>query len=172
MAAQIQFDFTTIGEQIAAAVKEAVERATITTQPSFDIRAQIMANAQYLWPRARCSYLTNFPDSLDVCATADGTHSMSLIVKGGDKISGQIIMSQTQHDGDHVHEWVFLQGRTTDSPEKALDRLLRATMGMIEQEKAGGLKFINEVDGVYVAGYGQMDVPHGICEICCEAIWR
>ncbi|KAK5730276.1 hypothetical protein LTR15_000210 [Elasticomyces elasticus] len=169
MAAQIHFDFTTIGEQIAAAVKEAVERATITTQPSFDIRAQIMANAQYLWPCARSYWLSQYPEDATKPAAVEATKSMSLIIQGtasDNTIYAPVVVSSSRTDGC-LHGTDFLVGDATDSPEKALDLLLKTTMSMIERDKDVGFEFADG-DAEHVKNVGRMEVPAGNCDWCFQ----
>ncbi|KAK5676755.1 hypothetical protein LTS10_010519 [Elasticomyces elasticus] len=161
-------------EPMVTAVKEALEKASLTPQPCFDVRAQIKENAQYLWPRARAHYLRSPGVSRPSSHGEGATHSMSLTIRGQDivsaHISAQITISKTSDAGNHVHEAVFLQGHSADSPEKALHNLLKVTMGLIEREKVNGLSF-GEGISESVGRCGWMEVPNGKCEHCGEAVW-
>ncbi|KAK5703093.1 hypothetical protein LTR97_004042 [Elasticomyces elasticus] len=160
--AAINIDLSGIAQQIAAAVKQAVEKAAVASQPSFDIRAQIMANAQYLWPCARTYWLFQHPEH-----AIEATKSMSLIIQGtasNNTIRAQVVTSSSETDGC-THVAVFLEGNATNSPEEALDLLLKTTMSMIERDEDVGFEFAGG-DAEYVENSGRMEVPAGRCDHC------
>ncbi|KAK4962573.1 hypothetical protein LTR10_000199 [Elasticomyces elasticus] len=173
MAANVHIDLNGIGEQIAAAVEKAVEKATVNTQPSFGIRAQIIANAEFLWPCARSSWVAQHPESATQPNTIDATKSLSLLIQGTSSkntIVAQITTSPIKADGC-LHEFVFLEADPTDSPEKALDLLLKTTMSMIERDGEGDRGFEFAFDEAECVKDGRMEVPTGVCETCDQVIW-
>ncbi|KAK5730274.1 hypothetical protein LTR15_000208 [Elasticomyces elasticus] len=192
MATQVHVHVDGIGEQIAVAVKAAVEQAVkdvlsasitknqsaVTTEPGFDIRAQILTNARVLWEMAR-SYYAEEHEAYNPELDYDKPPSlpqMFLVVSSCRWKEGQVnavVRLQHAQSEHHVHRTVFLTASGGSVPE-ALQQLLETTMKLLGEQMYGSFTWGNAWDDsgvVWVEGAGCISMPTGMCDTCNERVW-
>ncbi|KAK3619379.1 hypothetical protein LTR56_024062 [Elasticomyces elasticus] len=221
MATQVNIDLANIGEQIAAAVKQAVEqatnkllaanikevkdaveqatnkllavnleeikgavvqatdkllavnlkevkaeevKATSNQDFSFDIRGQILANAQWLYTISKTYYIRDAnPDS--TVGPALPTPPLYILIKSSNGTYEAEIRLRLPQDDRHTHHWGFLESEIAAAAEKALGKLLRLTTELLGREcgevgqEYSWRKELDEEGIVDVTGSGFMWTP-------------
>ncbi|KAK4893239.1 hypothetical protein LTR27_008360 [Elasticomyces elasticus] len=204
MATQVNIDLANIGQQIAAAVKEAVEQATdkllaVTLKEikdekirggkikgeevkatsnqdfSFDIRGQILANAQWLYTISKIYYIQDTtPDS--TAGPASPSPPLYILIKSTDELYEAEVRLQLPRDDRHIHYWGFLESAIAGSAEEALRKLLRLTTELLGADGEYGEDYawrtaLDEENIVDVEGLGFMWAPSGGCDGCEDGVW-
>ncbi|KAK3617579.1 hypothetical protein LTR56_025195 [Elasticomyces elasticus] len=168
MAANINIDLTNLGEQIAAAVRSALQGVA----QGITVRADILANADFLWPLARSHYLkiSGHHYIQDHCIAP----TMTLCIKKSETTAGvcaQVHLTHQASDSDcHLHKMLFLTSYDTNSAEHALYKLRELTMVMLEREGWDGFTFDDQ--DMEHAYDGYMELPKGWCDRCAQVVWK
>ncbi|KAK3617585.1 hypothetical protein LTR56_025201 [Elasticomyces elasticus] len=145
MAPQVLIDFESIGERIVTAIKSSFDEIskTMVAQTGkqeklevhpLDVREQILTNAQVLWPIVH-------PPARDVYGRllpTEGTPQMYVIIMGeGTTIRACVV--RNNQPVDEGKRQIFLCSNDTTSAEKALEKLLRVTMVMLNKLSKAGI---------------------------------
>ncbi|KAK5737906.1 hypothetical protein LTR17_006346 [Elasticomyces elasticus] len=201
MAAQVTIDLANVGEQIASAVKEAVEQATnkllaanlenikdankllaanlkkikdANKQDSgFDIRGQILANAHWLWKVARC-YDAEEQDPKGEPGPPSLPVPLTVIVNNVGSVFVAEVRLQQARDNRHIHQAAFLESENTSSVNEALRKLLRTTTELMGGEELDGQHTWRAglgKEGYVAVESGTMQFATGECDECDEFVW-
>ncbi|KAK5730277.1 hypothetical protein LTR15_000211 [Elasticomyces elasticus] len=197
MATLVNIDLANIGEQIASAVKEAVEqatnkllaanlkeikdaeikgeevKATSNQDFSFDIRGQILANAHWLWKVAR-SYDAEYDDPEGEPGPASPPVPLTVVVNNVEDIFGAEVRLQQARDDRHIHQAAFLSSKAASSVNEALQKLLRTTTELMGGERPDGQYTWRATlarGGYVVVKGGMMYFAIGECDDCGEHVW-
>ncbi|KAK5730278.1 hypothetical protein LTR15_000212 [Elasticomyces elasticus] len=157
--------------------KEAENQAGKAQRIGFDVRAQILSNAEVLWLMARDHYLEVTGKEVDDDLISP---SMALIIMGsGTCFSAEVIF--TQMEGAHLHTCSFLATHDMDSAQKAKGVMLDVTMELLKRgvqkkfqfEKLDHLwaEWVHDAEGNDV---GWMEKPSGRCHSgrCDQRVWK
>ncbi|KAK5737905.1 hypothetical protein LTR17_006345 [Elasticomyces elasticus] len=139
---------------------------------SFDLRAQILANASALW-------MLTYPKISATNASSSDTGSkkpprMTIMLarwEGGTRpLYIAEVVAFGSMDKEHTHKMSFLESMHMPSAEEALRNLLDVTAVMVDRKRVQGLGWWPSGLGEYAKGGGQMYEASYGCDRCSEGM--